>query len=81
MNNYSRHRYAVDFEDLRLQHEQAKKDESMKKGAFGVDLNNDSSPLYVVQAVKGLCLLCSERFDDAPCSWLTIAKGDFWPLA
>lgn len=78
---YARRRHAVDLEDLRLQYEQAKKDETMKKGAFGVDLNNDLSPLYVVQEVQGLCLLCSERFDDPPCCWVTIAKYDFWPLA
>ena len=81
MITYARRRHAVDLEDLRLQHEQARKDETMKKGAFGVDLNNDFSPLYVVQEVQGLCLLCSTRFDDPPCSWVTIAKDDFWPLA
>lgn len=53
----------------------------MKKGSFGVDLNNDNSPLYVVQQVQGLCLLCSTRFSDPPCSWVTIQKGDFWLLA
>lgn len=52
----------------------------MKTGAFGVDLNQDNSPLYVVQQVKGLCLLCSERFDDPPYCWVTIQKKDFWPL-
>jgi len=53
----------------------------MTKGALGVDLNNDLSPLYVVQAVKGLCLLCSTRFDDPPCCWVTIHRDNFWPLA
>jgi hypothetical protein len=53
----------------------------MKKGFFGVDLNDDNSPLYVVQEVDGLFLLCSTRFDDPPCSWVTIYLQDFWPLA
>lgn len=52
----------------------------MKPGIFGVDLRNDNSPLYIVQAVRGLALLCSVRFDDPPCSWVTIEKDDFWPL-
>lgn len=52
----------------------------MKKGAFGVDLNQDDSPLYVVQQVKGLFLLCSVRFDDPSCCWVTIQKEDFWLL-
>jgi len=52
----------------------------MKKGAFGVDLNQDNSPVYVVQRVNGLSLLCSIRFDDPPCCWVTIDKNDFWPL-
>jgi hypothetical protein len=54
---------------------------SMKKDAFGVDLNDDNSPLYVVQEVDGLFLLCSTRFDDPSCSWVTIHLQDFWPLA
>ena len=38
MITYARRRHAVDLDDLRLQHEQAKKDETMKKGAFGLTL-------------------------------------------
>jgi hypothetical protein len=53
----------------------------MKKGSFGVDLKNDASPVYVVQRVKGSTLLCSNRFDDPPCSWVKIQKKDFWLLA
>lgn len=81
MNTYSRNRHAIDLDDLRLEHQQAKKAQETKKGSFGVDLNDNNSPLYVIQQVKGLCLLCSTRFDDPPCSWLTIHKEDFWPLA
>lgn len=52
----------------------------MKKGAFGVDLKQDNSPLYVVQQVRGLALLCSVRFDDPQCCWVTIHNDDFWQL-
>ena len=53
----------------------------MKKGSFGVNTLEDNSPLYVIQRIKGAVLLCSTRFDDPPCSWVTIQKGDFWLLA
>jgi hypothetical protein len=53
----------------------------MKKGSFGVNLNDDNSPMYIIQRVKGRFLLCSVRFDDPPCCWVTIHQDDFWPLA
>jgi peptide methionine sulfoxide reductase MsrB len=80
MKSYSRNRYAIDLDDLRLEHQQAKKAQETKKGFFGVDLNNEKSPLYVIQQVKGLLFLCSTKFDDPPCSWVTIHKDDFWTL-
>jgi hypothetical protein len=52
----------------------------MKPGIFGVNLADNNSPLYIVQRVSGLALLCSVRFDDPPCCWVTIEKEDFWPL-
>jgi hypothetical protein len=59
----------------------SRKQASMKKGSFGVNTLQDNSPLYIVQRIKGAVLLCSTRFDDPPCSWVTIQKGDFWLLA
>ena len=53
----------------------------MKKGSFGVNLNDDNSPMYIIQKVKGSNLLCSIRFDDPPCCWVTIYLDDFWILA
>jgi hypothetical protein len=53
----------------------------MKKGSYGVNTLEDNSPLYVIQRIRGDALLCSVRFDDPPCSWVTIQKGDFWLLA
>jgi len=80
MNKYSRNRYAVDINDLRLEHEQAKKAQELKKASYGVDLEQDNSPLYVVQRLEGDFFLCSERFDEPFCSWISIHKENFWPL-
>lgn len=51
-----------------------------QKGSFGVNTLENNSPLYVIQRIKGSFLLCSTRFDDPPCSWVTIHKEDFWTL-
>lgn len=80
MNKYSRNRYAIDLNDLRLEHQQAKKAEELKKISYGVDLEQDNSPLYVVQRLEGDFFLCSERFDEPSCSWVRIHKENFWPL-
>ena len=80
MSQYSRHRYSVDLDDLRLEHEQAKKAQEMKKTSYGVDLEQDNSSLYVVQRLEGDFFLCSERFDCPSCSWVRIHKDNFWSL-
>ena len=80
MNKYARDRYAVDLDDLRLEHQQAKKAQELKKASYGVDLEQDNSPLYVVQRLEGDFFLCSERFDAPSCSWVSIHKKNFWPL-
>lgn len=80
MNKYSRKRHAVDLDDLRLEHEQAKRAQEMKKPSYGVDLEHDNSPLYVVQRSEGDFFLCSERFDEPSCSWVRIQKENFWSL-
>lgn len=80
MSKYSRNRYAIDLNDLRLEHQQAKKAQELKKASYGVDLEQDNSPLYVVQRLEGDFFLCSERFDAPSCSWVSIHKKNFWPL-
>lgn len=51
------------------------------RGAFGVHLDNDNSPVYIVQRVKGDILLCSIRFDDPASEWIPISRSRFWLLA
>lgn len=50
-------------------------------GSYGYDVSNDSSPLYVVQSVKGQSLQVSERFDSPDDQWLTIDVSEFWRIA
>lgn len=52
----------------------------MKNPSYGVDLEQDNSPLYVVQRLDGDFFLCSERFDCPSCSWVRIHKDNFWSL-
>jgi hypothetical protein len=80
MHTYLRNRYAVDLDDFRHQYNATKKP-SIPVGSFGLDLNDDLSPVYVVQGIKEQALLCSTRFDDPPCSWASIQIDDFWLLA
>ena len=49
-------------------------------GAFGVNVNDDNSPVYIVQGVQGQAVLISERFDAPSSDWIKINAQDFWAL-
>lgn len=49
-------------------------------GAYGVNVNDDNSPVYIVQAVDGQSVSVSERYDTPKHEWIKLDQSDFWAL-